>query len=251
MGTEVKSTTTQIADMANALLARINKQADVPMDRNGAKTAGMAPPMPMGPEMSPGGMAPAMPGAPPMAPPMMGSGGAVLPPEMTGVMPPDPAMGGQLPPDPAVGMGPPPGQMVMLSLDDLRQVVQEMMGASKGGDGEVGESGEPKKKATLDDVIERLESVEMMLSGGGGVGGAPMPEMPGEAAAMSGMAMGGPPAPTAGMDMGAPMAPALPPQGMMVAASDQTNGQATPMASMARRVGDLLARVSPQLRTTK
>jgi hypothetical protein len=162
------------------------------------KEAYVPPAPPVDPMAAGGGMPPmdpAMMGAPPMDPAMMGgmppmdpmAGGAPMPPmdpAMMGAPPMDPAMagmdpammGGMPPMDPAMGMDPammggmppldedlPPledgGEMVMVSLDDLRALFEEVAGGKVEGKEEGEEVSTDEKIKALEDEIAALKGV--------------------------------------------------------------------------------------------
>jgi len=232
-----------VFDVAASQLEKLTKEADIPMDQNGVKQSGV----PMG-----GGA------MPPMDPSMMG-GGAGMPMDpsmMGGAMPPmDPSMmGGAAAMPPAAPPAAPGGQAVTVSLDDLRQLLQEAQGGA-GGTTEKGPDGDTSK-VTAADIMDRLESLEMMVGSlaqalVGGEAGLPEEGMPmeGEVLLPGGLPPEGA-APTAGMNMGTPLdlgsLPGAPGPGMEVEASAEEADEDNPSYAL----GQLLAQAKKDLQGT-
>ena len=190
-------------------------------------------------------------GAPPMDPAMMG-GAPPMDPAMGG-MPMDPSMGGMPPMDPAAGGmppegGPPPGEAITVGVEDLltlfTQIAQEM-GAGGGGEGAPNEPAPDVTKA-LDDITQRLESIEAKLGGGEppapeGAAGAALPTDPAEMDAVLAEIQGMDPAAMGAGAMPGMDATAAPmPSGMPVMASSE---EMIEKISEARTIGDLVAKL--------
>ena len=171
---------TRMNEETQKRLARLQKiaYAPPPMDPAAAMGGGMPPGMPMDPAMG-GGMPPMDPsmggGMPPGMPPMD--------PAMGGGMPPmDPAMGGGMPPmDPAMGGSDMPP--IMVTLEDLRTLVEDIVGGAKGEKTPGADKpAEGDRLAALEgNVAQIMNALGIGATGGfpgGGAPGAPAPEAP-------------------------------------------------------------------------